>query len=112
MLETETGLFTKYEKKRFALSSSVTQSLNTTYSQDYSTFSITPELILNHYMSLKNVLSADITRNRRSSKFVFSLNPFGKDKDRMQFEFGAKQTYYLESETTSTQFSFSTMFKL
>ena len=112
MLEAETGLFTKYEKNRFALSSSITKSLNTTYAQDYNTISIAPELKLNNYMSLKNVLSADVTRNRRSSKLIFSINPFGKKDDRMFFEFGAKQTYNVETETTSSQFSFSTKFKL
>ena len=112
MLEAETGLFTKYEKNKFALSSSITKSLNTTYAQDYNTISITPELKLNNYISLKNVISADITRNRRSSKFIFSINPFGKKDDRMFFEFGAKQTYNMETENTSTQFSFSTQFKL
>lgn len=113
MLETETGLFTKYEKSKFALSSSVTKSLNTTYAQDYNTFVIAPEFKLNSYMSLKNVLSADVTRNRRASKLVFSINPFGKkDSDRLRFEFGAKQTYNVETENTSTQFSFSTQLKL
>lgn len=112
MLETETGLFTKYEKDRFALSSSVTKSLNTTYALDYNTLSLTPELKLNNYMSLKNVFSADVTRNRQSSKFVFSINPFGKDKDRFSFELGAKETYNAETENTSTQFSFTTQFKL
>lgn len=111
MLEKETGLFTKYEKKKFALSSSVTQSLNTTYAQDYRTFSIAPELKINKHLSLKNVLSADVTRNKRSSKLVFSVNPL-KDTDRMQLEFGAKQTYNLDTESMSTQFSFSTQFKL
>lgn len=113
MLETETGLFTRYERNKFALSSSITKSLNTTFSQDYNTISIIPELKLNKYMSLKNILSADVTRNRRSSKLVFVLNPLGrKNSDRMQFEFGAKQTYNVETESTSTQFSFSTRFKL
>jgi len=113
MLETETGLFTKYEKDRFALSSSFKKSLNTTYAQDYNTISITPELRLNNYMSLKNVLSADITRNRRSTKFVFALNPFGKhDKDRLELELGAKQTVYMDNDFTKTEFSFSTNFKL
>lgn len=64
MLEKETGLFTKYERNRFALTSSVTKSLNTTYAQDYNTISIVPELKINNYMSLKNVISADITRNK------------------------------------------------
>ena len=113
MLETETGLFTKYEKNKFALTSSVTKSLNTTYAQDYNTVSIIPELKLNNYLSLKSVISADVTRNRKSSKLVFSINPFGKkDVDRMYFELGAKQTYYENTDTTTTQFSFSTQFKL
>lgn len=78
MLESETGLFTRYEKDKFAVSSSFKKSLNTTYAQDYNTISVTPELKLNNYISLKNKLSADITRNRRSTELIFSLNPFGK----------------------------------
>ncbi len=113
MLESEAGLFTKYEKNNFALSSSVKKSLNTTYAQDYNTISIAPELKLNSYLSLKNTLSADVTRNRRSAELVFSLNPFGKkDKDRMLLEAGAKQTYYVETGNNATQFNFSAKFKL
>lgn len=113
MLETETGLFTKYEKDRFAISSSFKKSLNTTYAKDYNTISFTPELKVNNYISLKNKLSADITRNRRSSELVFSLNPFGKkDKDRMLLELGAKETVYMDTGFNKTQFSFSTIFKL
>ena len=113
MLESETGLFTKYEKSRFALSSSVKKSLNTTYAQDYNTISITPELKFNSYFSLKNNLSADITRNRRSSELIFSLNPFGKkDSDRMLLEAGAKQTYFADTGENKTQFNFSAKFKL
>lgn len=112
MLETETGLFTKYEKNKFALSSSVTKSLNTTYALDYNTISLAPELKFNDYLSLKNVFSADVTRNRQSSKLVFSVNPFGKDRDRFSFELGAKETYNAETENSATQFSFTTQFKL
>lgn len=113
MLETETGLFTKYEKNRFALSSSVKKSLNTTYALDYNTISIAPEFKLNDYMSLKNVLSADVTRNRNSAKVVFAFNPFGKkDRDRMELQLGAKQTVYMDTDFTKTEFSFSTNFKL
>ena len=111
MLETETGLFTKYERNMFALSSSVTKSLNTTYAQDYNTISFAPELKINKHLSLKNVFSNDITRNRQSYKFVFSINPF-KETDRFLLELGAKQTYYAETEQTTSQFSFSTQFKL
>ncbi len=113
MLESETGLFTKYEKDKFAVSSSFKKSLNTTYAQDYNTISVTPELKLNSYISLKNTLSADITRNRRSSELIFSLNPFGKkDTDRMRLEAGAKQTYYADTGENKTQVNFSATFKL
>lgn len=113
MLEMETGLFTKYEKSRFALSSTFKKSLNTTFAQDYNTISVAPELRLNDYMSLKNVLSADITRRRNSSQLVFSLNPFGKkDIDRFLLELGAKHTTYEETGFTRTEFSFATKFKL
>lgn len=113
MLESETGLFTRYEKNKFAVSSSFKKSLNTTYAQDYNTISVTPELKLNSYISLKNKLTADITRNRRSSELIFSLNPFGKkDKDRMLLEAGAKQTYYADTGENKTQLNFSATFKL
>lgn len=113
MLESETGLFTRYEKDKFAVSSSFKKSLNTTYAQDYNTISITPELKLNSYISLKNKLSADITRNRRSTELIFSLNPFGKkDRDRMLLEAGAKQTYYVDTGENKTQLNFSATFKL
>ena len=113
MLESETGLFTRYEKDKFAVSSSFKKSLNTTYAQDYNTISVTPELKLNSYISLKNKLSADITRNRRSTELIFSLNPFGKkDRDRMLLEAGAKQTYYADTGEHKTQLNSSATFKL
>lgn len=113
MLETETGLFTKYENAHFAVSSSVKKSLNTTYALDYNTFSISPELKLNSYISLKNTLKADVTRNRRTTELTFSVNPFGKkDKDKLLLEAGAKQTYYVDSGAIKTQLNFQATFKL
>lgn len=113
MLESETGLFTKYEKSRFALSTTYKKNLNTTYSQFYDTISLAPEFKLNNYMSIKNEYKADLTRNRKSGALVFSFNPFGKkDSDRMRLELGAKQTIYEDNVTTKTEFSFSTQFKL
>lgn len=113
MLESETGLFTKYEKKRFALSTTYKKNLNTTYSQFYDTISVAPEFKLNNYMSLRNEYKADITRNRKSGALIFSINPFGqKDKERLLFEIGAKHTIYADNVTTRTQLNFSTKFKL
>ena len=111
MLESETGLFTKYEKSRFALSTTYKKNLNTTYNQFYDTISLAPEFKLNNYMSIKNEYKADLTRNRKSGALIFSFNPFGsKDSDRMRLELGAKQTVYDYNVTTKTEFSFSTQF--
>ncbi len=113
MLESETGLFTRYEKNKFALSSTYKKNLNTTYNQFYDTISIAPEFKLNNYMSIKNEYKADITRNRKSGALIFSINPFGKrDSDRMRLELGAKQTIFADNTEPKTEFSFSTRFKL
>lgn len=113
MLESETGLFTKYEKNRFALSTTYKKNLNTTYNQFYDTISLAPEFKLNNYMSIKNEYKADITRNRKSGALIFSFNPFGKkDQDRLRFEIGAKQTIYADNVTTKTELNFSTKLKL
>ena len=113
MLESEAGLFTKYEKNKFALSSTYKKNLNTTYNQFYDTISIAPEFKLNNYMSIRNEYKADITRNRKSGALVFSLNPFGKkDTDKFRLELGAKQTIYADNTEPKTEFSFSTKFKL
>lgn len=113
MLESEAGLFTKYEKNRFALSSTYKKNLNTTYNQFYDTISIAPEFKLNNYMSIKNEYKADITRNRKSGSLIFSINPFGKkDIDRLRLELGAKQTIYADNTEPKTEFSFSTKLKL
>lgn len=113
MLEYETGLFTKYEKNKFALSSSYKKSLKTTYGQYVDTFSLTPEYRLNKILAVQEVFSADLTRNRKSGELVLKITPFGnKDSDRLNFELGAKQTMDETNAIYRTQFRFSTEFKL
>ncbi len=113
MLESETGLFTKYEKNKFALSTTYKKNLNTTYNKFYDTISVAPEFKLNNYMSIRNEYKADITRNRKSGSLIFSFNPLAKkEKDRWILELGAKHTIYDDNVTTKSEFSFSTKFKL
>lgn len=113
MLEYETGLFTRYEKKKFALNSAYKKSLKTTYGQYVDTFSLTPEFRMNKIFAIKEVLSADMTRNRKSGELVLQVTPFGnKDNDRLNFELGAKQTMDETNTIYRTQFRFSTEFKL
>lgn len=76
-------------------------------------FSVIPELKFNNIFSIQEVLSADMTRNRRSSELIFSVNPLGnKDVDRMRFNVGAKQTYDVNTGNTWSQLNFTTNFKL
>ncbi len=112
-LEKTTGLFTKYENKYFSLSSNYKKNNPTTTQIQTDNFSITPELKLNNYFSVRDVFSKDITRNRRSSELIFSVNPLGaKDADRMRFDVGAKQTYDINTGNTWSQLNFTTNFKL
>ena len=77
MLENSTKLFTRYERERFALSSAYEKTMNTTIGRLYDTFYLAPEFKLNNYFSIREVLSADITRNRKSSELIFSVSPYG-----------------------------------
>lgn len=112
-LENTTGLFTRYENKHFAITSAYAKNNMTTRGLTTDSFYVVPEFRLNSIFAVQEVLSADITRNRRSSELVLSVNPLGKKGiDRMNFEVGAKQTFDMNSGDMWSQFRFSTKFKL
>lgn len=112
-LENATSLFTKYENKYFSLSSSYKKNNMTITQIQTDNFSVIPELKFNNIFAIQEVLSADMTRNRRSSELVFSINPLGKkDTDRMRFNIGAKQTFDVNTGNTWSQLNFTTNFKL
>lgn len=112
-LEQSSGVFSRYQYKKFAISTAYLKTVNTTNNNYNDNFYFSPELKLNDYFTLKEVLSADITKNRQKAEVVLSINPFGqKDSDRLKLELGASQTYYMDSATTKNQFKFSTSFKL
>ena len=65
------------------------------------------------YFTLKDEMSYDPVRNRRKNSFILSINPFGNsEKDRMNFEVKAGQTYDQYNSLVRTQFEFNTKFKL
>ncbi|PWL77016.1 hypothetical protein DBY21_05750 [Candidatus Gastranaerophilales bacterium] len=112
-LENTTSLFAKYENKHFALSSKYKKNNMTVTQIQTDNFSVIPELKFNDIFAIQDVLSTDITRNRRSSELVFSINPLGKkDIDRMRFNVGAKHTYDVNSGNSWSQLEFTTKFKL
>ena len=112
-LEQSTGLFSRYETKYFAISTAYEKTINSTNNNYNDNFYISPELIINQYFSLKEVLSADVAKNRKKAEFILSINPFGKkDTDRLRFELGANATYDDTNALMKNQFKFSTKFKL
>ena len=104
-----TSFFTKYDKKHFSISSSYDKNAGVSYSRVIDKFSITPELKFNDHLSLKNVLTSDITRNRKQNSVILSIKPT-KD-DRLRFEFGAGQTFDENREMIKTELKFQTQFK-
>lgn len=112
-LENTTGLFTRYENKHFAISSAYAKNNMMTRGLTTDNFYVVPEFRLNSVFALQEVLSADVTRNRRTTELVLSVNPLGhKGIDRMNLELGAKQTFDLDSGNMWSQIRFSTKFKL
>lgn len=112
-LEQSTGVFSRYESKHFAISSAYMKTVNSTNNNYNDNFYFSPELKLNQYFTLKEILSADITRNRKKAEFVVSINPFGKkDEDRLRFELGTSSTFDETNTVIKNQFKFSTRIKL
>lgn len=112
-LEQSSGIFSSYDYKNFRISTSYEKTVNTTNNNYNDNFYLAPEWRVNQYFSIKEILSADVTKNRRKTELVLSINPFGKkDVDRFRIELGTSQTYYLDDDTVRSKFKFSTNFKL
>lgn len=109
-LERATTLFTRYDHEKFSISSAFKKNNLTTRGLTTDNFYIAPELKLNKVFSVSEVLSADITRNRRKGELVFSVSPM-KD-DRVRLEFGAGTTYDIENDRSWSQVNFNTKFRL
>ena len=112
-LEYNAGLFTRYERSKFAISTAYQKNQMTTYGLTTTNFYLVPEFKLNNSVSISNILKADTTRNRRSSELVLTIKPFAsKGNDRVNLEFGAGQTYDENNALFKTQFRFNTRIQL
>jgi len=105
-----TSFYTKYDTKHFALSTSYDKNSGVAYSQVVDKFTLTPEIKLNKYISLRDSITADITRNRTKNEIMLSIKPT-KD-DRVRFEFGTNYTFDQNNELIRSQVKFQTQFKL
>ena len=105
-----TSFYTKYDTKHFSLSTSYDKNSGVAYSQVVDKFTLTPEIKLNKYISLRDSITADITRNRTKNEIMLSIKPT-KD-DRVRFEFGTNYTFDQNNELIRSQVKFQTQFKL
>lgn len=113
MLENSTSLFTKYEREKFSIGSKFEKTMNTTIGTFSDVLSFEPEYKLNNYISIKEVLKANFSKNRKSSELILSISPYGRHKgDRLRLEFGARYTVNQDNSFYGTQLNFSTKFKL
>ena len=112
-LEYNAGLFTRYERNRFAISTAYQKNQMTTYGLTTDNFYLSPKFKLNDMISISSIIKADTTRNRKSNEFVLTIRPFAhKGNERVNLEFGAGQTYDANNELFKTQFRFNTRIKL
>lgn len=111
-IEQTSKIFSKYEYKRFAISTSFAKTINALNSNYTDKFYVSPELKINDYFTLKENLSTDFVRKKNKAEVVLSINPFGKrDNDRLKFDFGASRTYNQSDDTFRSQVQFMTKFK-
>ena len=107
-----TGVFSKYEGNRFALSTSFARSTNLNDDGFSSKIYISPELKITKRLSLLNVMQTDVNQINKKTELVLRYKPhFKKYADDVQFELGAGQSFYQDNYVKSSV-RFSTKFKL
>ena len=111
--EQSTGIFSRYDTKYFAVSSTYKKTINSTNNNYNDKFTFAPELKINQYFTLRETLSADIVKNIRQAEFTISINPFGnRDLDRLRVELGTNSIFDGKNTLLKNQFKFQTNFKL
>ena len=103
--------FSKFTKNKFTLNTSYQNRALTSFNeQRRGTFLFSPEYKINDKFSFQNRYSTSLLDRSRQNELVFSVKPF-KD-DRMNFDIGAGQVYFIETDMpTRSRLNFSTKFK-
>lgn len=110
--EQTTGVFTKYETKHFALSSSYKRTICSTFGNYIDNIYVTPEIKLNDSVSIKEILSANPVTRRKKAELVLSVSPFASKLDgRLNFQAGVGNTYDDNNQLIRSRFKFNTNFK-
>ena len=112
-LENSSGIFSRYQYKRLALTTTYTRTHSSTDNSYSDNFYFAPELKLNQYLTITERLSANPMTKNKKAEFILSINPFGeRDIDRLRLDLGTSQSYDDENNLLKSQFKFYTVFKL
>lgn len=107
-----TAIFTKYEGRYFALTTTFLKSTGSDYSSYNDRFQIAPEWKITKRLSLLDVMQTDMFQINKKNEIVLRYKPnFKKYADEVQFELGAGQSFYNDSFVKSSV-TFSTNLKL
>lgn len=107
-----TAIFTKYEGRYFALTSTFLKSTDSDYSSYSDRFQIAPEWKITNRLSLLDVMQTDMFQVNKKNEIILRYKPnFKKYADEVQFELGAGQSFYNDNFVKSSV-TFSTNLKL
>lgn len=107
-----TGVFSRYDGKHFAISTTFSKNTNSNYDSYSDNLSIAPELKLTKRLSFMDVMQTDVNQIYKSNELVLKYTPkFKKHRDDVEFRLGAGQSFY-EDNYIKSSVSFSTKFKI
>ena len=112
-MENTTAFFVRYDTpKLFSFTTSIRQAANQDIGTQYNTLRLTPEWHITEKLTLKDSFTSYMnqTRNRNEITLVYTPS-LKKYAESLKFELGVAQTYY-QTGRQSSQFKFSTGFKL
>lgn len=112
-MENTTAFFVRYDTpKLFSFTTSIRQAANQDIGTQYNILRLVPEWHITDKLTLKDSFSSymDQTRNRNEVTIVYTP-ALKKYAESLKFELGVAQTYY-QTGRQSSQFKFSTGFKL
>ncbi len=111
-LSSTTGIFTRYDGKHFAISTSFSKSSQYNDSSCSDSFAIAPEIKITKRLSFVDSIQTNVNQVDRKNKMVLRYNPKLKNhEDDVQLEFGVGQSFY-ENQYVKSSITFSTQFKL
>lgn len=106
----QTALFTKYDTKKFSLTTSYSKSTGNSYSYYSDKVYFIPEWKITKRLSLVDVIQSSTDMTRQKNEIILRYTPKRTNND-LKFEIGAGQSF-TNNEYTKSSIKFSTSFKL